>query len=427
MSQSSVDAGVSEKSAAITPAIPRATLIILGALLLGETTINYIDRQVVSVLAPTLRDEFGWSNSQYATVLNAFLITYAIAYSFAGWVLDKLGIRRGLTVAMVWWSTAGALTAFSRGLWSMSAFRSLLAVGEAGAWPAFAKAAATWVPAEARSLFIGACNSGSSLGAMIATPLVAQIALVSNWRMAFVVTGCLGFVWVVIFQMFMKNHPEFADADAGDASPHRRPWLSFLAYRQTWAVFFCRFLADPVWYFFIFWIPEFLTRERGLSLEGIRNVAWIPFLFADISNFVSGYIALRLQRRGWSINRTRKSLMVFSACLTPIGIMAAFAQSMFWTIALISLAIFFWMFWSVTVHTLAGDYFPHTEVGSVYGIAGTGSTVGTAIATWGVGYVLDLKFGYTPVFIGISLLMPIAMIVGLSLMGRVSPVESLAS
>jgi ACS family hexuronate transporter-like MFS transporter len=258
---------------------------------------------------------------------------------------------------------------------------------------------------------------------MIAAPLVAGITAATNWRIAFVVTGLLGFIWVVVFQMFMRQHPEFGEADRGDSRPDRRSWLSFLAYRQTWAVFFCRFLADPVWYFFIFWIPEFLTRERGLGLIGIGKVAWIPFLFADISNFVSGYVTLRLQRAGWSVNRTRKSLMVFSACLSPIGIFAAYAQSVFWTIALIAAAIFFWMFWSVTVHTLAGDYFTSSEVGSVYGIAGTGSTVGTAIATWGVGYVLDLQYGYTPVFIGISLLMPIAMIVGLSLMGRVTPVE----
>src|SRR5262245_9087248 len=168
MSQTPIAVEVLERSPSAASLIPRATLIALGALMLGETTINYIDRQVVSALAPTLRDEFGWSNIQYATVLNAFLITYAAAYSLAGWVLDRMGIRRGLTLAVVWWSTAGALTSLSRGLWSMSAFRSILAVGEAGAWPAFAKAAATWVPVEARALFIGACNSGSSLGAMIA-------------------------------------------------------------------------------------------------------------------------------------------------------------------------------------------------------------------------------------------------------------------
>jgi len=411
------------RKSTLATAIPKATLIALGALLLGETTINYIDRQVVSILGPTLQDQFGWNNVQYSYVLNAFLLTYAVAYSFAGWLLDKLGIRRGLTLAVGWWSAAGALTSFSRGLISMSAFRSILAVGEAGAWPAFAKAAATWVPAEARALFIGACNSGSSLGAMIAGPLVATITATSSWRAAFVVTGLIGFGWVVIFQIFMRRHPEFAKSDTGDANPQRRSWGSFLAYRQTWAVFFCRFLADPVWYFYLFWIPNFLTRERGMGLLAVGWLAAVPFLFADISNFVSGYVTLRLQNAGWSVNRTRKSLMVFSACLTPIGIFAVFMQSLFWTMALICAAIFFWMFWSVTVHTLAGDYFAPSEVGSVYGIAGTGSTVGTAIATFGVAYVLDLKVGYTPVFIGISLLMPVAMIVGLSLMGRVEPVE----
>jgi MFS transporter, ACS family, hexuronate transporter len=421
MSRTSI--AVESPKSTFQTAIPRATLIALGALLLGETTINYIDRQVVSVLGPTLREEFGWSNLQFANVLNAFLITYAVAYSFAGWALDKLGIRRGLTLAVCWWSAAGALTALSRGLWSMSAFRSLLAIGEAGAWPAFAKAASTWVPAHARSLFIGACNSGSSLGAMIAAPLVATITVTTNWRVAFLITGLIGFAWVFVFQRFMQRHPEFASRDAGDASPERRSWLSFFRYRQTWAVFFCRFFADPMWYFFIFWIPDFLKQERGMGLLGIGWVAWIPFLFADISNFVSGYVALRLQRAGWSVNRTRKALMVFSACLSPVGIFAVYAQSLFWTMALISAAIFFWMFWSVTVHTLAGDYFSSSEVGSVYGIAGTGSTVGTAIATWGVGYVLDLKVGYTPVFIGISMLMPVAMIVGLSLMGRVEPIS----
>lgn len=423
MSSSTVLVNEAGKSSGLASAIPKRTLILLGALLLGETTINYIDRQVVSVLGPTLREEFGWSNLEFASVLNAFLITYMFAYSFAGWVLDKLGVRRGLSLAMVWWSTAGALTAFSRGLWSMCAFRGLMAVGEAGAWPAFAKAASTWVPRDARALFIGACNSGSSLGALIATPLVATITLWSTWRTAFVVTGLFGFVWLVIFQIFMRRHPEFAEADRGDMNSDRTTWVDFLRYRQTWAVFFCRFLADPLWYLFIFWIPSFLKDERGLDLAGIRFVGAVPFLFADASNFISGYIALRLQNAGWSINRTRKTLMVFSACLSPIGIFAAFTQSVFWTIALISAAIFFWMFWSVSVHTLAGDYFAPNEVGSVYGIAGTGSTAGTALATWGVGYVLDLHYGYTPVFIGISLLMPIAMIVGLSLMGRVEPVR----
>ena len=164
-----------------------------------------------------------------------------------------------------------------------------------------------------------------------------------------------------------------------------------------------------------------------MSLTSIGKIAWIPFLVADISNFVTGYVSMKLQKSGWSVNNTRKGLMILSACLSPIGILAVYTHSIGWTIALISVAIFFWMFWSVSVHTLAGDYFPATEVASVYGIAGTGSTLGTAISTFAVGYYLDLTHSYTNVFIGIGTLMPIAMIVGLFMMGRVGPVQEKAS
>src|SRR5450631_3771902 len=173
-------------------ALSRATLILLVALLLGETTINYIDRQVLSVLAPTLRAEFHLSNGQYAAIVNAFLATYAVAYAFAGWGLDRLGVGRGLTLSVIWWSAANMLSGFARGALSLGFFRSVLAIGEAGAWPAFAKAVAMWVPAEARTLAMGVCNSGSSLGAVIAPPLVAWITLRWGWRSAFVSTGALG-------------------------------------------------------------------------------------------------------------------------------------------------------------------------------------------------------------------------------------------
>src|SRR5215471_16118645 len=192
------------------PVFARTGLILLVALLLGETTINFIDRQVVSVLAPTLQQEFHLSNSQYAAVVNAFLITYAVSYSLAGWVLDRLGVGRGLTLAISWWSIAGMLTSLARGPLSLGFFRSLLAVGEGAAWPAFAKAVATWVPPEARTLAIGICNSGSSLGAMIAPPLVSYITRHSSWRAAFVVTGAIGFLWVVAFLLFQKAHPQMS-------------------------------------------------------------------------------------------------------------------------------------------------------------------------------------------------------------------------
>jgi ACS family hexuronate transporter-like MFS transporter len=414
-----------ETPVAFRPVFTKTGLIFLVALLLGETTINFIDRQVVSVLAPTLRAEFHLSNSDYAAIVNAFLITYAVSYSFAGWVLDKLGVGRGLTLAISWWSAAGMLTAFARGPLSLGFFRSVLAIGEGAAWPAFAKAVAAWVPPEARTLAIGICNSGSSLGAMLAPPLVAFVTIRAGWRAAFVVTGAIGFLWVAAFVLFRKLHPQMAVSErelAASGKSRGLEWNQLVRYRQTWAVFFCRFFADPLWYFYVFWIPEFLTRERGLNLAGMAAVAWIPFLVADASNFIGGYVTMLLQRRGWSPNRTRKSMMTFAALVSPIGILAAFASSLFWTITLICIAIFFWMWWSISVHTLPGDYFPPRAVGSVYGFAGTGSTVGSVISTWAVGKTLDLTHSYVPVFVGIGSLMPVALVIGLLLMKTVEPV-----
>jgi ACS family hexuronate transporter-like MFS transporter len=404
------------------PALGRTALFILVALLLGETTINYVDRQVVSVLAPTLRAEFHLSNSQYAAIVNAFLATYAVAYAFSGWALDRLGVGRGLTFSVIWWSAANMLTGFARGALSLGFFRGVLAIGEAGAWPAFAKAVAMWVPKEARTLAIGVCNSGSSLGSVIAPPLVVWLTLRWGLRSAFVATGLLGVLWVGAFLWFRMTHPGMEESGPKTAGV---AWHTLLAYRQTWAVFFCRFFADPMWYFFVFWIPEFLARERGLDLAGIGSVAWIPFLVAGIANVTGGYITLLLQRAGWSVNRTRKTFMVLATVVTPIGILAVNAHTLFWTIALISTSVFFWIFWSIAVHSLAGDYFPPKAVASVYGIAGSGSTIGSAISTWAVGAVLDRTHNYSYVLMGLSALMPIAMMVGFTLMRRVEPVTGL--
>jgi len=403
----------------------RYSLFALIALLLGSTTINYIDRQVLSVLAPALRDEFRLSNEQYAGILNAFMVTYAIGMPLAGWALDRIGVGRGLTLAVAWWSVAGMLTSLAKGPLSLGICRSLLAVGESGAWPSFAKAVAIWVPAQWRTLAIGVCNSGSSLGAMIAPPLVVWITHLYGWQGAFVVTGALGLAWVLAFQLFRQFHPQMRDSDRGQQAAAAEPvsWRTLLRHRQTWIVFVCRFLADPIWYFYVFWIPEFLTRERGLSLVAIGAVAWIPFLVSDVSNFATGILAQRLEHAGWSANRTRKCLMLTGAAVSPIGVAAVHTQSLFWTMTFICIAIFFWMIWSVTVQTLPGDYFPPHAVASVYGFGGMGSTLGSVISIWLVGRTLDVTHSYSPVFVGLGMLMPVACVAGMSLMGRVERVE----
>jgi ACS family hexuronate transporter-like MFS transporter len=331
-------------------------------------------------------------------------------------------VGRGLTLSVIWWSAANMLSGFARGALSLGFFRGLLAIGEAGAWPAFAKAVAMWVPTDARTLAIGVCNSGSSLGAVVAPPLVAWLTLRWGWRASFVATGGIGFVWVAAFLWFRAKHPAMEEAGLKVSG---LSWTKLLGYRQTWAVFWCRFFADPLWYFFVFWIPEFLTRERGLDLAGIGAVAWIPFLVAGIGNLTGGYLTLLLQRAGWTVNRTRKTLMVVATVVSPVGILAVYAHTLFWTITLISVSVFFWMFWSIAVHSLAGDYFPARAVASVYGIAGSGSTIGSAISTWAVGAVLDKTHNYSLVLTGLSALMPLAMIVGFSLMRRVEPVTGL--
>jgi ACS family hexuronate transporter-like MFS transporter len=353
------------------------------------------------------------------------LSNYFLDTTLAGWVLDRIGVGRGLTLAVAWWSAAGMLTSLARGPLSLGIFRSLLAVGESGAWPSFAKAVATWVPAQWRTPAIGVCNSGSSLGAMIAPPLVVRITRRYGWQGAFLVTGALGFVWVLAFQLFRHFHPQMRAGHRRQQAAAAEPasWRTLLRHRQTWIVFVCRFLADPIWYFYVFWIPEFLTRERGLSLAAIGAVAWIPFLVSDISNFATGILAQRLEHAGWSANRTRKFLMIAGAAVSPIGVAAVHTPSLFWTMTFIGVAIFFWMIWSVTVQTLPGDYFPPRAVASVYGFGGMGSTLGAVISIWLVGRTLDLTHSYAPVFAGLGMLMPVACVAGMALMGRVERVE----
>ncbi|NWF83081.1 MAG: MFS transporter, partial [Bryobacteraceae bacterium] len=262
-------------------------------------------------------------------------------------------------------------------------------------------------------------------GAMIAPPLVVWITGLCGWRGAFMITGAAGFLWVLAFQVFRRFHPQMRGSDRGQqtAAAGAVSWRVLLRHRQAWVAFVCRFLADPVWYFYVFWIPEFLTGERGLSLTAIGAVAWIPFLVSDVSNFATGFIAQRMERSGWSVNKTRKCLMLVGAAFSPVGVLAVYAESVFWTMAFICLAIFIWMIWSVTVQTLPGDYFPPHAVASVYGFGGMGSTMGSVVSIWLVGRTLDATHSYAPVFAGLALLMPVAFVVGMALMGRVERVD----
>jgi len=387
-------------------------------LLLGSTTINQIDRVSISVLGPLLREEFHLSASKYAAILNAFMVSYMFMYAAGGWLVDRLGVRRGLSACITWWSIASSLQGLARGPLSMSCYRALIGIGEGGNWPAFAKAISLWVPKKMQSLALGIANSGSSVGTIIAYPLLASLTVNWGWRFAFIATGSLGFAWLVAWLWATKELSE------PKTPPRERiPWIQLLRHRQTWSVFVGRFLADPIWYFFVFWLPDFLKYERGLDLAATAKIGWIPYVMADIGNFTGGGVSSWLLHRGWSLNRVRKTVMILAAVICPCMIAAVYTKSLFWTMFFISLSVFVFICWAVTLHALPGDFFPPDYVGSVFGFGGMGSSLGTVVFTRIVGLMLDHFHSYKPVFLAAGCLLPVACTLTLLLMGTVSPLE----
>jgi ACS family hexuronate transporter-like MFS transporter len=395
----------------------------IATLLFLATLINYIDRQTLSVLAPLLREKFHMSNTDYSRVVFAFLLAYTFMQSGFGRIMDRLGTKRGFSLAIIGWSVAALLHAGVNSTFQLGICRFLLGAGEAGNWPGAVKAIAEWFPAKSRALAIGFFNSGSSLGAVIAPPVVAWIALHWGWRAAFLLTGLLGFLWLIAWLVFYYSpqaHPlitagelEFIGAGRATAvgevgAPARAaaPWGSLLRYRQVWGLVLSRMLADPVWWFYVFWLPEYLSRERHFSLQMIGYFAWIPFLTADAGNFLGGWLSGYLIRRGRPVLASRTTVMLVSAATMLAGIPAVLTENAFVALALISLATLAYSCWAANVLTLPADLFPHDRVASVSGMSGTGGATGGMIFTLITGFVLD-RFSYLPIFVAAGL-MPLA-------------------
>ena len=364
-------------------------------LLFLATVINYVDRQTLSVLAPVLRDEFHMTNTDYSRIVFAFLLAYMVMQSGAGRMMDRLGTRRGFSLSITWWSAAAMLHATANSILSFGLFRFLLGLGEAGNWPGGVKVISEWFPPKERAFATGLFNSGSTLGAVIAPPLVAWIALSWGWRTAFLVPGSLGFLWLVLWRATYRTPLK----PASDVAVTRRiPWRSLFRFRQVWSLLLARMLADPVWWFYVFWLPEYLKRERNFSLAMIGYFAWIPFLTADIGNLLGGALSGYLIRLGWPVLRARKVVMAVSAALMTAGIPAVLARDAMVALALISLVTFAYSLWAANVLTLPADLFPQDVVASVCGISGSGAAFGGMIFTLLIGAVID-RFSYLPVFI----------------------------
>ncbi len=299
---------------------PWALLLIL----LAATTTSYIDRIAISVLAPTLRDEFAMTNSQYALVVNCFMVTYMIMYSVGGRLADLLGFRRALSLYIIWWSLTGALHAAATGFRSLALCRLLLAVGEGGVWPAGMKAVAHEVRGPLRSLGVGIVNFGSSLGSALAVPIVGWLAVMWGWRTAFLVTGLMGFL-LLPFWMSVTRNIRMTECVPEPVPAKQVPWLSVVRYRQAWAGFMGRFISAGAWGFYAFWIPEYLAREQGLDLTGIGLLAWIPFVASGLGDLTGSGVTAWLIARGWSVNRARKTVLCVAAVAAVAGIGAAYA------------------------------------------------------------------------------------------------------
>jgi ACS family hexuronate transporter-like MFS transporter len=381
--------------------------VVIGFAFLA-TVINYLDRQTLSIAAPVLRDEFKMTNVAYSWVLFGFLLAYTIMNGISGAVIDRLGTKVGYALCVAWWSIAEILHVFARGATSLTLFRFALGAGEAGNWPAAVKAVAQWFPTRERPLASGIFNSGASVGAIVAPPLVAWLLLQFGWRTAFVAVGMTGLVWLAAWLAF---YPKVAPAaPVGDVSgaPRSAPeptprLLSLIRTRFVASFTVAKVFMDPVWYFYSFWFPEYLKRARHFDLASIGKVAWIPFFVAGLGNILGGVLTAWLMRRGLSTTVSKKAAVTFFAILMTSAIPAVLATKASVSIAFISVAMLGYTGCLVNMLSMPSDVFPDNAVASVYGIASMGSGFGGMLFTLITGWLVD-HFSYVPVFIGFGLI-----------------------
>jgi ACS family hexuronate transporter-like MFS transporter len=394
----------------------------IGGLLFASTVINYIDRQTLSNLAPFLKQDYGWTNTDYAYLVIAFRIAYSIGQTVCGRLVDKLGTRRGLTLSVVWYSVVSMLTSLAGGFYSFAAFRFLLGVGESANWPAATKAVSEWFPKRERGLATALFDSGSSIGAAIAPYLVLGIYFKWGWRPAFVVPGLLGFLWLAAWRWLYhrpEEHPRVSAEeremilrdrreDEPEGGERVRPrWGQLLRLPQTWGTISARTLTDPVWFFVTDWFPIYLV-AKGIRLEEGIFAFWIPFIAADLGNFFGGWLSGHLIKRGWSVGAARKALVVFGGLGVTVLIPTVFTTNLLAIALLFGFATFSYASFTTIANVLPSDLFHSESVASVSGLSGTGAGLGTIIAFLLVGYVSDARAG-----MGTAAFDPIIVVAGL--------------
>lgn len=378
-------------------------------LLFFASTINYIDRQVIGILKPTLQTEFGWSETDYGWIVFAFQAAYAIGMITAGRVIDKIGTKLGFALAVVFWSIAGMGHALASSLTGFIAARFALGLGEAGNFPAAIKTTAEWFPKKERALATGIFNSGTNIGALLTPVAVPFLTIRYGWQAAFIATGVLGFVWVAAWWFLYhkpQEHPniskaelELIQSDPPDAQTAAVPLSKLAPYRQTWAFAIGKFLTDPIWWLYLFWLPDFFNKKFTLDLKTVGLPLVVIYMATSVGSIGGGYLSSFFIKRGWTINAARKTAMLICAlCVVPVAF-APQVESLWSAVAILSLAAAAHQGWSANLFTLASDMFPRRAVGSVVGIGGMAGAIGGMLIAVVVGAILQATGSYILIFI----------------------------
>jgi ACS family hexuronate transporter-like MFS transporter len=412
----------------------------IGGLLFLSTVINYIDRQTLSVLAPHLKTEFAWTNTDFAWVLIGFRVAYAVGQTIAGRVIDVLGTRRGLSLSVAWYSCAAVATSLANGLASFTGFRFALGLGEAGNWPGATKAVSEWFPRRESGWAVALFDSGSSVGGALAPWIVLTIHhWFGSWRPAFILTGLLGFVWLLVFRRVYhrpEEHPWITEEERtlivtgrddspreaahvkaapatesteGSGSPpaDRLPYAALLRFPQTWGYVISKTFTDPVWFFITDWFAIYLV-SRGFKLEESLVGFWVPFLAADLGNFFGGGVSSWLIGRGWSVGAARKAIAVVGGIGMMLLVPAVWTTSFTALVACFAVSTFAYAAFSTIILNLPADIFPTGSVASVSGMGGTGAGLGTIAAIYLTGRVAD-HYSFAPILVGASIVPLVAM------------------
>ncbi|HZN09226.1 MAG TPA: MFS transporter [Pyrinomonadaceae bacterium] len=407
---------------------------VICALLFFATTVNYVDRQVLGILSKDLKVAIGWTEVDYGNIVAAFNAAYAFGLLLAGRLMDRIGTRAGYALALIWWSLAAMGHALARTPFGFGVARAALGIGEAGNFPAAIKTVAEWFPKKERAFATGLFNAGSNVGAIVAPLTVPWIAATWGWRWAFIITGAIGFLWLVFWLPLYRRpqeHPRVSQAeldhiqsDPPDPPAAKVPWVRLVPHRQTSAFAIGKYLTDPVWWFYLYWIPSFFREQYGLNLLEIGWPLVIIYVIADIGSVGGGWLSSTFIKRGWTINRARKTAMLICAiAVTPI-IFASHVTNLWVAAVLIGFAAAAHQGWSCNLFTTTSDMFPRNAVGSVVGIGGMAGALGGATMAVATGYILQSTGqNYSIVFTIAGTLYLIALALIHLLVPRLEPVE----